>query len=77
MVDIVVVKSVDEEDAILGTCVCGFAWTVIGEEVAPVRDHWYDALVVRCVGCGQLRRKIFDITPFFVPPTHAWIGIAS
>ena len=77
MVDIVVVKSVDEEDAVLGRCACGCGWAVIGEEVAPVRDHWYDALVVRCVGCGQVRREIFDITPFFEPPTHAWVGIAS
>jgi hypothetical protein len=77
MVEIVVVESVDEEDAVLGRCVCGCGWSVVGEEVAPVRDHWYDALVVRCVGCGQVRRKIFDITPFFEPPTHAWIGIAS
>jgi len=52
MVDIVVVESVDEEDAVLGRCACGCGWAFIGEEVAPVRDHWYDALVVRCVGCG-------------------------
>lgn len=77
MVDFVVVESVDEEDAILGRCTCGSDWALVGEEVAPVRDHWYDALVVRCVGCNQVRRQIFDITAFFDPPTHAWSRIAN
>lgn len=70
------VLSVDEEDEILGACDCGRAWALAGEMVAPVRGHWYDALVVRCLGCGQVRRAIFDITAFFEPPTHAWVEVA-
>lgn len=77
MVDFVFVESVDEEDVVLGRCACGSEWTLVGEEVAPVRDRWYDALVVRCVACNQVHREIFDITAFFEPPTHAWIGVAS
>jgi hypothetical protein len=69
----VVVRSVDEEDAYLGTCGCGAPWRLIAEEVAPVRSRWYDALVVGCRSCGGTRRAVFDITGFFDPPSHAWL----
>lgn len=74
---VLVVQSVDEEDVVLGACPCGSRWTIAGEEVAPVRHRWYDALVVRCSNCGQVRRAVFDITPFFDPPTHAWAAVTS
>lgn len=67
------VRSVDEEDAILGRCRCGSRWALAAEEVAPLRSRWYDALVVRCVSCGAVQRALFDITAFFEPPSHAWL----
>lgn len=66
------VRSIEEEDAFLGTCDCGSNWAVACEEVAPLRGHWYDALVVRCRTCGVVRSAVFDVTSFFEPPTHAW-----
>jgi hypothetical protein len=74
---VIPVGSIEEEDAVLGTCACGNSWIVAGEEVAPIRGRWYDALVVRCGGCGLVRRAVFDVTSFFSPPTHAWVAAAS
>lgn len=73
MVSPVRVGSVDEEDAILGNCSCGSGWSLAAEQVVPIRNRWYDALVVRCVRCGDVRSALFDITPFFEPPSRAWL----
>lgn len=73
----IAVDSIDEEDHALGECACGGAWSLASEDVAPIHGHWYDALVVRCTGCGDSRRAIFDVTRFFTPPTHAWARAAS
>lgn len=70
------VRSIDEEDALLGRCHCGGEWRRVAEEVAPIGRRWYDALVVCCSACGAPKRAIFDITPFFKPMGTAWIGIA-
>ncbi len=67
------VKSVDEEDNLLGACPCGSGWCLAAEEVVPLQDRWYDALVVSCPACGSVARAVFDITSFFAPPTHAWV----
>jgi len=72
-----VVNSVDDEDAQLGVCACGSGWALAAEEVAPIRGRWYDALVVRCRGCGSVRRAVFDITSFFEPPSHAWLEASA
>ena len=71
------VDSIEDEDRALGACGCGGAWSLASEDVAPIHGHWYDALVVRCNQCGEHRRAIFDVTPFFTPPTHAWTRAAS
>jgi uncharacterized Zn finger protein len=73
----VVVQSVDEEDAVLGACACGQAWHLAAEEVVPIRNRWYDALVVRCSACGEVRRAVFDITAFFEPPSRAWLRLSA
>jgi hypothetical protein len=66
------VASVDDEDAALGKCPCGDRWLLAAEEVVPLSGRWYDALVVRCAGCGRTKRGVFDISSFFEPPTLAW-----
>lgn len=70
------VVSIDAEDDILGSCACGGRWLVRAEDVTPIHDHWYDALVVGCPRCGRCRRAIFDVTSFFSPPTSAWSRVA-
>lgn len=72
----IAVRSVEEEDEILGVCACGSAWRLVAEQVVPIRNHWYDALVVRCSRCGEVHRAVFDITPFFAPPSNAWVRTA-
>lgn len=71
------VRSVDEEDALLGSCACGGNWRLVAEEVAPLQRRWYDALVLCCSRCGSPRRAIFDITQFFEPVGKAWMGVGS
>lgn len=72
----IVVASVDEEDRLLGHCSCGSAWRLVSEDVVPIWNRWYDALVLRCTSCGTSRRAIFDVTSFFVPQSWAWVGAA-
>ncbi len=74
MGNVVKVDSIDEEDAILGVCgcACGREWRLAAEEVVPIMNRWYDALVVTCPACGEIRRALFDITSFFSPPSNAW-----
>jgi hypothetical protein len=67
------VASVEEEDAILGACACGREWRLAAEDVVPISNRWYDALVVACPACGEVRRALFDITSFFAPPSNAWL----
>jgi hypothetical protein len=69
------VPSIDAEDELLGCCECGGKWLVRAEDVAPIRNHWYDALVVACSRCGRCRRAVFDVTAFFSPPTYAWVRV--
>jgi hypothetical protein len=70
------VRSIEEEDALLGTCDCGNPWQLVAEDVVPLSTRWYDALVFRCIGCRGTRRAIFDITSFFTPPSTAWVRVA-
>lgn len=70
------VRSVEEEDALLGRCCCGYPWQLVAEDVVPLSRRWYDALVFRCTGCRGTRRAVFDITSFFTPPSTAWVRAA-
>lgn len=72
----VAVRSVEEEDAWLGTCDCGHPWRLVAEDVVPLSNRWFDALVMGCTGCVRTRRAIFDITSFFNPPSSAWARVA-
>jgi len=67
------VASWEEEEELLSRCDCGGEWRLAHEEVVPVSEHWYDALIVKCATCCALRRAIFDITSFFEVRTHAWV----
>lgn len=71
------VRSVEEEDAVLGRCRCGQRWALAAEDVVPLRGRWYDALVLRCVYCGSSHNALFDITAFFEPPSHAWLNATA
>jgi hypothetical protein len=66
------VRSTDEEDALLGRCGCGGEWKLLSEDVIPLHEQWYDALILRCASCSALRRAIFDISAFFRPTSKAW-----
>jgi hypothetical protein len=67
------VRSVEEEDDILGHCLCGGPWRLAFEEVAPRAGRWYDTLVVKCADCHTSQLALFDITPFFAPTSKAWV----
>jgi hypothetical protein len=66
------VRSVDEEDEVLGLCVCGSEWRLKGNAVEPVEGRWHDILRVRCSRCGSAGEFVFDITTFFVPRPGIW-----
>jgi hypothetical protein len=66
------VRSMDEEEHLLGKCPCGGEWKLMSEDVVPLQDRWYDALIMRCPTCGEWRRAIFDISAFFEPHGQAW-----
>jgi hypothetical protein len=68
----VIVASIEEEDAVLGTCECGGSWRLASEDVVPVRDRWYDAVIMQCDACSGVNRRLFDITSFFAPRGRAW-----
>jgi hypothetical protein len=68
----ITVKSSAEEDQYLGTCSCGGMWALALEDVVPLSQGWYDAIVVRCASCRRVERAIFDITPFFEVKSRAW-----
>lgn len=67
------VRSVEEEDDILGQCLCGGPWRLASGEVAARAGRWYDRLVVKCADCHASQLALFDITPFFIPMSKAWI----
>jgi hypothetical protein len=72
------VKSIAEEERLLGSCDCGGAWELRYEEVIPLDGgRWADTLVFRCVTCGTLRRGIFDVTALMEVAPRVWSGWQS
>ena len=68
-----VVRSVEEEDELMGQCECGGPWALTAEAVAPEGRRWMDSLRVACHGCGRHRAYKFDVSAFFVPrPNVCW-----
>jgi len=61
------VRSIEEEDRIIGRCACGAESKLAANRVRPVRGRWYDVLLCRCSQCEARRQFTFDITHFFVP----------
>jgi hypothetical protein len=67
------VRSVEEEDEILGRCRCGGVWSLAFEEVSPRAGRWYDTLIVKCAHCHTSQLALFDITLFFAATSKAWV----
>jgi hypothetical protein len=63
----VVAKSIEDEEAQMGTCECRGAWSLVGEWLRPSGGRWFDELRVQCVRCGHWRTFRFDVTSFFRP----------
>lgn len=66
------VRSIDEEDALIGACVCGGAWSLSANTVYPARQRWLDSVSVRCPTCGSEMNYVFDISNFFRPRPGVW-----
>lgn len=66
------VQRTEDEDALMGSCICGGAWRLRSNEVAPVTGRWHDRLGVVCEVCRNPKRFVFDITEFFVSRPGIW-----
>lgn len=66
------VRSVDEEENLIGTCGCGSPWRLALNSVEPVSGKWHDIVGVRCPICGRSAGFTFDVTTFFQPRPGIW-----
>jgi hypothetical protein len=71
------VESAEDEDELMGHCVCGASWRLASESVDPVAGRWLDSVGVRCSACGVRSVFTFDITPFFEPRPAVWARRSS
>jgi hypothetical protein len=71
------VASIEEEERHMRTCLCGGAWMVVSEALAPLDGHWYDTLVGRCSSCLRRERFVFDVTAFYQAVPRVWADYGS
>lgn len=68
------VRSVEEEETVIGSCGCGSAWRLARNAVEPVSGEWHDIVGMRCPSCGGSALFTFDVTTFFEPRPGIWRG---
>ena len=68
----IAVRSIDEEDEIIGRCLCEGSWLLRYEAVTPDRGTWLDNLRVSCRACGGTAEFSFDIGSFFEARPGIW-----
>jgi hypothetical protein len=66
------VSSVDEEDRLMGRCMCGGDWALAFNEVALRRRSWVDHLGMRCRRCDSRVAFEFDVSDFFEARPGIW-----
>lgn len=66
------VHSVDEEDALIGICICGGPWKVSANAVFSRGHRWLDLVRLICASCGRSADHVFDISRFFEPRPGIW-----
>ena len=66
------VRSVEEEEELIGSCRCGSPWRLALNDMWPVSGGWYDIVGLRCPECGANALFAFDVTSFFEPRPGVW-----
>lgn len=66
------VRSVDEEDAVMGRCSCGNSWALARNAVSPRSGVWLDVVGMLCQSCGSRAEFAFDVTSFFEARPGVW-----
>ena len=66
------VRSIDEEDTLIGVCGCGGSWKLSGKAVFPRGHQWLDSVRLTCPSCGRNVVHVFDISRFFQPRPGVW-----
>jgi len=66
------VRSIDEEDALIGCCACGGLWKMSANAVFPRNHRWLDSVRLTCASCGRTADHVFDISRFFQPRPGIW-----
>jgi hypothetical protein len=68
------VRSVDEEDALMGRCPCGASRRLARNAVRPMSGRWLDLVGMNCPSCGSDADFAFDVTAFFEARPGVWNG---
>lgn len=68
----IAVRSIEEEDEIIGRCLCQGSWGLRYEAVTPYQGTWLDNLRVSCRTCGRTAEFSFDIGSFFEARPGIW-----
>lgn len=66
------VMSIEDEERLMGRCVCTGEWRLRGNAVWPATGHWVDELKMVCTQCGMGRNFAFDVTSFFDARPGIW-----
>ena len=66
------VRGIDEEETLMGTCACASPWRMSANAVLPNAGRWLDLIRVVCPACGSRAAYVFDVTRFFVPRPGIW-----
>jgi hypothetical protein len=71
------VRSIADEDAVMGHCLCGNEWEMASNSVMPWGRAWVDAVGVACADCGRRAVFTFDVSLFFEPRAAVWSRMSS
>lgn len=66
------VTSIEDEERLMGGCVCAGEWRLRGNAGWPATGHWVDELEMVCARCGMRRSFAFDVTAFFAARPGIW-----